>query len=244
MLKSIHILSIIVIFGLLIIWGCSGDKNPTNNQPIGNQAPLIPFSPSPADGATEIPANSAFSWQCNNPNNDSLLYMVYMGIDSLYPTYFNWSDSAKSFTPPWKEQSQAKEMLMQIYEMEMAYHDHYGSYCLNGVTADSQHSTYFNLIDITIDSADCYSYCICAPGSTFMCTAIATNLDDDATMDAWRIDQTGALYHTISDFGDQHACDFQPHTRYMWQIKVMDYCNDYNDTIAGPIWYFMTGDSL
>lgn len=244
MLKSNQIPIIIAVCGLLMILGCSGDKNPTNNQPNGNQEPLIPFNPSPANGATEILANSAFSWQCNNPDNDSLRYMVFMGIDSLYPTYFDWCDSAKNITPPWRKESRAKEMLIQIYEMEMAYRDQYGSYCLNGEFADCHNRTSFNLIGVTINSTDCYVYSICAACSTHMCTAIATNLDDDPMPDEWGIDQTGALHHTMSDFGDGRLIDFQPHTRFMWQIQVIDNCNDYYDTIAGPIWYFTTGDSI
>jgi hypothetical protein len=43
-----------------------------------------------------------------------------------------------------------------------------------------------------------YTYRIVADSNSFSCTATA-NLDDDAAVDTWTIDQDGALTNTIND---------------------------------------------
>jgi len=49
-----------------------------------------------------------------------------------------------------------------------------------------------------VQTSAMYTYAIVAAANTFTATATA-NLDDDATVDTWTIDQTGVLTCTIDD---------------------------------------------
>lgn len=67
----------ILISGIILIWGCSDEKN---TQPVVNHAPNVPSNPSPADGITGIDTALTLSWQCSDPDGDSLLYDFYLGF--------------------------------------------------------------------------------------------------------------------------------------------------------------------
>ncbi len=96
------------------------------------------------------------------------------------------------------KQSEAKQLLKQVYTMERTFRqgDVSNSYGDNGVTAVALGN--FPQIGVEIMAGALYSYTIAAAANTFTCTATA-NLDDDATVDTWTIDQTGALINTIND---------------------------------------------
>jgi len=96
------------------------------------------------------------------------------------------------------KQSEAKQILKQVYTMQRAYRQEFDAYCLNGVTASSAAPTTFAQISIDIMTSARYSYVMTAAANTFTCVATA-NLDDDATNDVWQIDQTGALVITTDD---------------------------------------------
>jgi prepilin-type N-terminal cleavage/methylation domain-containing protein len=96
------------------------------------------------------------------------------------------------------KQSEAKQLLKQIYTMQRAYRQEYNSYCLNGVTADITAPNAFAQIGVDVMSTARYAYAMVATANTFTCTATG-NLDDDATIDTWTIDQTGTLLNTVDD---------------------------------------------
>jgi prepilin-type N-terminal cleavage/methylation domain-containing protein len=96
------------------------------------------------------------------------------------------------------KQSEAKQLLKQVYTMQQAYRQEFDSYCLNGVTASSAAQNAFAQIGVEVMPAARYSYVIVAAQNTFTCTATA-NLDDDATNDVWTIDQAGTLTCTTND---------------------------------------------
>ncbi len=97
------------------------------------------------------------------------------------------------------KQTEAKQLLKQIYTMEHAYRQEFNSYCLNGVTASAAAPTAFARIGVDIGATARYSYAMVAAVNTFTCTATATSLDDDATNDVWTIDDTGTLTCTSDD---------------------------------------------
>ena len=96
------------------------------------------------------------------------------------------------------KQSEAKQLLKQIYTMQHAYRQEFNAYCLNGVTASAAAQTAFARLGVDIGATARYSYVMAAAANTFTCTATA-NLDDDGTVDTWTIDQNGTLACTIDD---------------------------------------------
>jgi len=96
------------------------------------------------------------------------------------------------------KQSEAKQLLKQVYTMQRAYRQEFNAYCLNGVTADATAPNAFAQIGVDIMASARYSFAMTAAANTFTCIATA-NLDDDATVDTWQIDQTGALVNTTDD---------------------------------------------
>ncbi len=50
-----------------------------------NKSPMIPTNPSPSDEATNQPLAVTLSWDCSDPDGDSLTYVVYFGTSSNPP---------------------------------------------------------------------------------------------------------------------------------------------------------------
>ena len=97
------------------------------------------------------------------------------------------------------KQSEAREILKQVYTMERAYFVENETYCLNGATASAAAPLAYASLAIEIMPSARYTYVIVMAGpNQFTCTATA-NLDDDATIDTWTIDETGTLVNTIND---------------------------------------------
>lgn len=90
------------------------------------------------------------------------------------------------------KQSEAKQILKQIYTMEQAYRQENNEYSLD-----------LNTIGVDIMDNARYSYVITSNDVTadFLATATAdvTDLDDDATVDTWTMDQDGTLTCTVDD---------------------------------------------
>jgi len=102
------------------------------------------------------------------------------------------------------KQSEAKQILKQIYTMEHAFRQGSptGVYGDLGVTAAAGGS--FPNIGVEVMTGARYTYSIAAAGTGFLATAAADaapgqNLDDDAAIDTWTIDQTGAMVNTVND---------------------------------------------
>lgn len=96
------------------------------------------------------------------------------------------------------KQSEAKGILKQIYTTQRAYRQEYGSYAVNGAVASAAAPVAFATIYVDVGATARYTYTMTSSINTFTCTATA-NLDDDATIDTWTINQTGNLVNTIND---------------------------------------------
>jgi prepilin-type N-terminal cleavage/methylation domain-containing protein len=96
------------------------------------------------------------------------------------------------------KQSEAKQLLKQIYTMQHAYRQEFNAYCLNGVTASAAAGANFARLGVDVGLTARYSYAMTSAANTFSCIATA-NLDDDGTIDTWQIDQDGTLACTIDD---------------------------------------------
>ncbi len=99
------------------------------------------------------------------------------------------------------KQSEAKQLLKQVYSMQHAYFAQNDSYCLNGVTANSLAPFAYARIHVDVMLPARYSYAMVSTRTTFVCTATG-NLDTDATVDTWTMDDDGVLLNTIDDTTD------------------------------------------
>lgn len=96
------------------------------------------------------------------------------------------------------KQSEAKGILKQIYTMERTYRQENGSYGDDGVSIAAGAGGTFPQIGVEVQTTARYTYTIAAAANTFTATATG-NLDDDATIDTWTINQAGVLTNTIND---------------------------------------------
>lgn len=95
------------------------------------------------------------------------------------------------------KQSEAKQLLKQIYTMQHTYRQANGTYGDGGLTQGPGVGA-FPQIGVELMASAIYQYVMVAAANTFTCTATC-NLDDDATIDTWTVDQTGTLNNTIND---------------------------------------------
>ena len=99
------------------------------------------------------------------------------------------------------KQSEAKQLLKQIYVMQQAYRQEYDTYWGNGIIADRNNPDNFARIGVQIMTSARYTYSLVAAANTFTATGTVANpgLDDDATADIWTINEAGALINTSDD---------------------------------------------
>ena len=98
------------------------------------------------------------------------------------------------------KQSEAKLILKQIYVNQRTYFQGAvpSAYYQPGGSASAASPFAFSTIYIEIMPGALYSFAIVSTPPTFTATATA-NLDDDATIDTWTVDQTGTITNTIND---------------------------------------------
>jgi len=95
------------------------------------------------------------------------------------------------------KQSEAKEILKQIYTMERAYRQENNTYVTGDLSPQVAGGS-FPVLGIEIMASARYSYSIVAALDVFTATATG-DLDDDATIDTWTIDNNGTLLNTVND---------------------------------------------
>jgi len=98
------------------------------------------------------------------------------------------------------KQSEAKQMLKQIYTMQHSFRmeSSPATYGDNGASIAAGAGGLFPQIGVEVQNTARYQYDIVATATTFTATATA-NLDDDATVDTWTINEFGFLQNTIND---------------------------------------------
>jgi prepilin-type N-terminal cleavage/methylation domain-containing protein len=105
------------------------------------------------------------------------------------------------------KQSEAKQILKQIYVQEHAYRQYYDRYFVPAGVADKSNPSTFAPIVVEIMSSARYQYTITttdAGVATFLAQAIVPDpgLDDDPAPDTWTIDQAGTLSAVSNDVTD------------------------------------------
>jgi prepilin-type N-terminal cleavage/methylation domain-containing protein len=95
------------------------------------------------------------------------------------------------------KQSEAKQLLKQIYTMQHAYRQEYNTYPSYAATTPGTASAWVDIgVDFQVSAR--YSYACVGGANTFTATATA-NLDDDPTIDTWTVDESGTITCTIND---------------------------------------------
>ena len=95
------------------------------------------------------------------------------------------------------KQSEAKQLLKQIYTMQHAYRQEYNAYPSYAATTPGTMSAWADIgVDFQVSAR--YSYVCVGGANTFTVTATA-NLDDDPTIDTWMVNESGAITCTIND---------------------------------------------
>ena len=95
------------------------------------------------------------------------------------------------------KQSEAKQILKQIYVNQRTYRQENDSY-VDYSGGDQSAGGTFSEIWIEIMQTARYTYSISADSNSFTATA-SGNIDDDGTLDTWQIDQAGDLQCTTDD---------------------------------------------
>lgn len=98
------------------------------------------------------------------------------------------------------KQSEARAILKQIYVNQHAFRQQAvpSTYYQPAGPASAAATTPLHPIWVDIMTSARYTYTVAANATTFTCTATA-NLDDDATVDTWTINQDGILANTVDD---------------------------------------------
>ena len=98
------------------------------------------------------------------------------------------------------KQSEAKAILKQIYVNERTFRQQSAGHIYYTPAGDASAAAplAFREIWIEIQPQALYSFNIVVGAGTFTATATA-NLDDDATVDTWTIDELGTITNTIND---------------------------------------------
>lgn len=97
------------------------------------------------------------------------------------------------------KQSEARQLLKQVYTMQRAYRQENDNYACNGAVASATAPAAFAVLGVDIGSTARFTYTMTsATQNAFTCTATA-NLDDDATVDTWTINQNGVFTHNPDD---------------------------------------------
>ena len=96
------------------------------------------------------------------------------------------------------KQSEAKQILKQIYTMQRAYRQEYNTYGDNGLAFGGGVGGTFGDIGVDIQTSALYTYTMTAAIDAFSCVATA-DLDDDPTVDTWTITEAGVLANAPND---------------------------------------------
>ena len=97
-----------------------------------------------------------------------------------------------------RQQTQVRQTLKEVYTAQRLHWLGTNTYGCDGATASASNPDGFAALSAQIIGDTKYTYTMVADSSTFTCTATA-NLDDDATIDTWTVDESGTVTNTIDD---------------------------------------------
>ncbi|MDH3890355.1 MAG: prepilin-type N-terminal cleavage/methylation domain-containing protein [candidate division Zixibacteria bacterium] len=130
-----------------------------------------------------------------------MIVVVIVGILTALaiPRYMSASTKTK--------QAEAKSILKQIYVNERTFRQQEGNnaYYIPAGPASALTPNALNQIWIEIGSTAKYSFTVVSVGNGFLATAEG-NIDDDAAVDTWTIDDAGVLTCTCNDVDESAPC--------------------------------------
>ena len=99
------------------------------------------------------------------------------------------------------KQSEARQILKQVYSMQRAYRQEYNAYWVPAGPASAVPAQQgaFARIGVDIMPNARYTFTMVAAANTFTCTATSGILDDDPAVDVWTINEQGDLQVTTDD---------------------------------------------
>jgi len=95
------------------------------------------------------------------------------------------------------KQSEAKQLLKQIYTMQHAYRQEYNTYPTYPATVPGTASAWAD-IGVEFQQGARYSY-VCTGGANAFTATATADLDDDPAIDTWVITELGNLTCNIND---------------------------------------------
>lgn len=133
--------------------------------------------------------------QCGFSLMELLIVLVILGILAglAIPRYMSSTVKAK--------QTEAKELLHQVYLLERTYFQSNDRYWVpgSGVVANKDNPFAFDTLGVEIMKSARYDYSITGDEDHFIAIAVAKRLDDDPAVDKWQIDETGELKVVFDD---------------------------------------------
>ena len=99
------------------------------------------------------------------------------------------------------KQSEVRLVLKEIYQQQRIFRQENDSYWIPGagVVASGTSTLAFSPIGISIQPIARYSYSIAGGQTNFTVTAVCGILNDDATVDEWKVDESGAITNIVDD---------------------------------------------
>ena len=119
-----------------------------------------------------------------------MIVVVIIGVLAALAIPRFWSATSRS------KQSEAKQLLKQIYTMQHSFFQTNQVYGDLGVTVGA--NQFLPQLGVEVQSGARYTYSVAGNANAFTATATA-NLDEDATIDTWTINEAGNLINTIND---------------------------------------------
>ncbi len=195
---------------------------------VANQPPNAPSNPVPVDSAVDVTVNTQLSWQCSDPDSDSLNYDIYFGTSD--PPPFIQNQSASNYAP-----QETLTYNTQYFWMIIAH--------------DSQSQTAgpvwrFTTIGAANLPPNPPSNPTPADGQTDV--LITTGLswqDSDPEGDSLNFDLYFGTTEPPPLIGNQRDTTYAPPTpldggtTYYWMIIAHD---SHNNQTSGPLWLFTT----
>jgi hypothetical protein len=83
----------------------------------GNIPPVLPYDPSPQDGAIDVTTHVELSWECSDPEGDDLTYDIYLGTDPAPQLEIEGYDDL-SYEPEDLEPSTVYYWRIAVYDAE------------------------------------------------------------------------------------------------------------------------------
>ena len=232
-MKSANRVNYIVItamISLIFVLSCSED-DPTGS---GNHPPYQPYSPFPTNASSGRSVDSDLYWRCEDVDGDALDYTVYFSdSESLQVLATDYADTFYALDPL---------ATNTTYYWQIVAHDIFN----DSTTGPLWRFTTADTVNLPPDTPSYPS-----PANNLTGLPLSLNLtwscSDPNIGDFLRY---GVYFDTLPSPAQPPAQvqtelynpgTLEPNTQYYWKVVAYD---NLDDSTAGPVWTFSTGDSV